>query len=157
MNFFEDLLACAGAWEGHSRLQVSQDDPAEECRTRLSVTPMLHDSFVRLDQAWQWKNQPQAGTMLIGYEPKGGVATAYWADTWHNGRKVMVLTGGFEPQRGLVLRGRFSAGSGPEWGWRIQMQTAAGRLKLDMCCVEPSGRDSGGAWAEFGPAPHGSN
>jgi hypothetical protein len=144
MSSWSDLLACSGTWEGRNRLQVAAGEPVDDAPSQLTVTPVLHDTFVRLDQAWSWKGEPQAGSMLMGHDPASGIVTAHWADTWHNGRNVMPLTGRFEPSGTLVVHGQFSAGSGPDWGWRIELRAGDGRFDLDMFGVDPTGKDDGG-------------
>ena len=153
MNDFNDLLACAGAWQGRNRVQPSLIEPADDSDTRLLVTPVLRDTFVRLDQAWSWKGQPQSGSMLIGYDLKSGAACASWIDTWHNGRRIMPLSGAFDAAEGkLVLNGHFPVAGGPDWGWRIEIRATADRLRINMACLHPAGEEDGGVWAELGRA-----
>ena len=149
MNGLVKLIACSGVRDGHNRVQVSSGDPVNESASQLTVTPMLHDTFVRLDQTWSWQGEPQAGCLLVGSDPASGSADVYWVDTWHNGTKGMALSGAFDPQGKLVVRGRFAVGQGPNWGWRIEVDAGDGRLAVDMFCVSPEGRDEGGAWASF--------
>src|SRR5688500_7534719 len=146
MNGFERLLACAGAWEGRNRVEVTPGEPVEESASRMIVTPVLRDTFVRFDHTWSWKQEPQIGSMLIGFDGKSGAASIHWIDTWHNGTRVMSLTGRFEPDGRLVVRGHFPVSPGPDWGWRIEISANQGRLKVDMFCVTPAGQDEGGAW-----------
>ena len=147
MTNLSDLIACSGTWDGTCRVQAF--GPADESASRLTVTPAVRDTFVRLDQTWASKGKPQAGTMLVGHDPATGVATAHWADSFHTGRTAMTFTGRFEPAAGLVVHGHFAVGDGPDWGWRIQLQLRDGRLAMDMVCIDPTGKEEGGVQASF--------
>ena len=149
MSAFEKLLASAGVWQGLNRVQTSTADPIEESVSRVIVTPVLRDTFVRLDQTWDWKGDPQSGSLLIGYDPKSGAANGHWIDTWHNGRRVMPLSGKFDGDGRLVLDGHFPVAGSPDWGWRIEIRISADRLHIDMACLHPNGEADGGVWAEL--------
>src|SRR3954453_17702580 len=97
MNGFEQLLQYSGQWAGQYRLQPYVSDAVSESASALTVTPVLADTFVRLDQGWSWRDQPQFGSLLVGYLPQKDVVTIHWIDTWHNGRGCMNLTGRIEP------------------------------------------------------------
>src|SRR5947207_489920 len=120
MNGFDSLLNCSGAWEGHNRVQPTPDDPVNESSSRLVVTPVLRDTFIRLDQTWSWNETPQSGSLLIGYARKSNAASIHWIDTWHNGTRVMPLIGECDPSGVLIARGHFAVDDGPDWGWRIE-------------------------------------
>jgi hypothetical protein len=150
MDAFDILLNCSGTWQGHNRVQVEATDPIHESPSQLTVTPLLKDTFIRLDQTWSWKNEPQSGSMLIGYNRKSNEATIHWIDTWHNGTRVMPLTGSFDPQGILIARGSFPVAEGPDWGWRIQIHTEAEHLKIAMFCMNPqTNQADGGVWSDF--------
>jgi hypothetical protein len=150
MNGFDRLSQCAGEWTGHNRVQPDISTPAEESSSRLSVTPILDGTFLRLDQQWGWKDTPQSGSLLIGYLPKEESATIHWVDTWHNGRGSMNLVGRFTPEGKLVAHGHFAVQSGPDWGWRIEIQPDGDQLTINMFCVNPAnGQDEGWVWSTY--------
>src|SRR2546421_1166133 len=153
MTAFDRLLQLAGPWRGSYRLQPMPTDPISESTSQLIVTPLLRDTFVRFDQQWSWKGEPQSGSLLIGYAPKSPkthAASIHWIDTWHNGTTVMPLTGEFAADGALIARGHFAVNDSPDWGWRIEIRADDARLKIDMFCVNPgSGKDEGGVWSEY--------
>lgn len=150
MESFEKLLACAGTWRGSNRVQPSADDAVDESTSTLIVTPILNNTFLRIDQTWSWQGTPQSGSLLIGYARTSGVVTIHWVDTWHNGTRIMPLVGEFDSRGVLNTRGHFPAPPGPDWGWRIEIQVKDSRLVMNMFCVEPEGRkDVGWVWSEF--------
>ena len=149
MNGFDRLLRCAGEWIGQNRVQPFVDQPADEASSRLSVTPILNGTFLRLDQQWRWKGQPQLGCMLIGYLPQEQRATICWIDTWHNGRRTMNLTGQFDADGKLIAHGSFPVKGEPDWGWRIEIH-AGDELIINMFCLNPAtGKEEGGVWSNF--------
>ena len=130
------LISCSGSWIGTYLLQMRPDDPGVRSDTNLTVTPVLQDRFVRLDQTWVWEGQPQEGTMLVGRVPDGE-ATAHWADTWHNGHSVMALRGSAGADGSVDLLGSYPARPGPDWGWRIRIEPGADRLTILMFNIHP--------------------
>lgn len=149
MNGFEKLLKCAGEWTGRNRVQPSVDQGADESSSRLTITPILNGSFLRLDQNWSWKGEPQVGCMLIGYLPKEQRVTIHWIDTWHNGRGSMKLKGNFEADGKLIAHGSFAVQGGPDWGWRMEFEIGE-ELAINMFCVNPaSGKDEGWVTSSF--------
>jgi hypothetical protein len=149
MRGFDDLRASAGVWHGTNRVQISTADPVEESASRVIVAPVLRDTFVRLDQTWDWKGDPQAGSLLIGYDPKSGNASGHWIDTWHNGRRVMPMSGAFDGEGKLVLHGHFPVAGSADWGWRMEIWVNADRMRIAMACLHPSGEADGGVWTEL--------
>jgi hypothetical protein len=149
MNGFHKLLECAGEWVGRNRVQPSPNEPAEESASRLNVTPILNDTFLRLDQQWNWKGEPQSGSMLIGYIPSTQRATIHWIDTWHNGRGAMNLVGEFDAAGKLIAHGTFPVKGEADWGWRIEIHHVH-ELIINMFCINPAnGNDEGWVWSSF--------
>ena len=149
MDGFENLLALAGTWEGDNRVQPELGGPIDESRSRLIVTPILANTFVRIDQTWSWKSEPQSGSMWIGYDPKTATASVHWIDTWHNDRRVMPLSGAFDADGKLAVLGSFPVPNSADWGWRIGIGMKDERLRIDMICLSPAGKEEGYVWGSF--------
>jgi hypothetical protein len=152
MNAFDKLLKCSGTWEGATRLQSSAGEPMHESPSLMVVTPILRDTFIRLDQTWTWEGKEQLGSMLIGYDRESQTANLHWIDTFHNGPRVMACTGKINPQGTLIVHGNYPAPPGPDWGWRIEIPMMnERRIKIDMSNIDPTGKEDGGVWTEFSP------
>ena len=152
MNGFDRLSRCAGEWAGRNRVQPFVGEPADESASRLSVTAVLNGTFLRFDQQWSWKGEPQLGSMLIGYLPGEERATVHWIDTWHNGRRSMSLTGRFDADGKLVAHGSFPVEGEPDWGWRIEIHAGGDgdELVINMFCINPAnGNEEGWVWSSF--------
>jgi hypothetical protein len=149
MNNFDQLLGCAGTWDGLNRLQVELGSPIEQSTSQLVIRPILHDTFIRIDQIWSWKDQPQSGSFLIGFDSKSDEASIHWIDTWHNGRRVMPLAAVFDSAGALIANGHFPVAGRPDWGWRIEIRAESDQLKIDMFCLDPNGTEQGYVWSSF--------
>jgi hypothetical protein len=114
------VLACVGRWRGTCQLWTSPDNPPVESTSTIMVTAVASGLFVRIDQAWAWHGAPQEGSILLGCEADAGLATAYRADTFHMGRKVMACTVHVTDDGIIDVRGTYAVPPGPPRGWRIQ-------------------------------------
>jgi hypothetical protein len=78
--------------------------------------------------------------LLIGYEPKTGMASAYWIDTWHMGRQVMAAEGSISQSGEISVLGSFAVPPGPDWGWRTVITPDDGQeLQITMFNISPEG------------------
>lgn len=147
---FDKFSNWTGIWSGKNCVQVTAADPVVESPTQLIVSPLLRNTFVRLDQTWSWHDEPQEGSFLVGFDRRTGTTSVHWIDSWHNGTRVMPLVGGFDARGALVAHGHFPVEASPDWGWRIEMFEEADRLRIDMFCVNPAnGGDEGWVWSEY--------
>jgi hypothetical protein len=92
---------------------------------------------VRLDYTWVYQGQPQEGSLLVGFDPKAGVVSAHWIDTWHMGSAVMACSGK-SPGEAIALRGSNAAPPGPDWGWRIDLTPGADSIRMVMFNILPA-------------------
>jgi Protein of unknown function (DUF1579) len=138
MSILDALSACAGSWHGKSTLQDPYNDIAEESQSGLTVTPVLGGRFVRMDYTWSYKEKPQEGSLLMGFDKGADKVTAHWIDSWHNSDKVMACTGPRPVGKAYSVRGSYAAPPGPDWGWRIDLTPEdGGTLRLVMFNVWP--------------------
>src|SRR4051794_29404053 len=93
MTAFNQLIRCAGTWQGKSVLQDPPNRVLDESASTLSVIPVLAGQFVRLDYTWGYRGKPQEGSLLIGHIAAENAFTAHWVDTWHMADKVLASRG----------------------------------------------------------------
>lgn len=140
MSILDPLIACAGSWRGTSTLQDPSNFEPQASSSDLTVTPVLGGRFVRLDYTWSYKDAPQEGSILVGFEKKAETVTAHWIDSFHNGTKVMACTGPKPDGPTLSVRGSYAAPPGPDWGWRIAITPQdGGALRIVMHNLWPEG------------------
>lgn len=154
MSAFDALAACAGSWRGTNLLYYPPNEPPAASPSEMTVTPLLGGRFVRLAYTWAFGDQAHEGEMLVGHVPKESQASMHWIDTFHYGRKVLALTGATEDGAPLSVRGSYPAPPGPDWGWRITVETAeAGKaLRIVMYNIEPDGPDDIAVEMAYTPA-----
>jgi hypothetical protein len=153
MAALDGLLACAGHWRGTSRLQDPHTRAPEDSPSTLDVIPVLGGRFVRVDYTWAYHGEPQEGSMLIGHQPNPSTVTAHWIDSWHMGPVGMSCTGPAGEGGTVSVRGTYAAPPGPDWGWRIDLTTAADRtLRLIMFNITPDGLEDLAVDATYAPA-----
>jgi hypothetical protein len=142
MSVLHGLTACAGAWRGKNTLHDSNAGRPDESTSELSVTPVLGGKFMRLDYTWAHQGEPQEGSLLLGFDPKAGLVSGYWIDTWHMGRKVMACQGS-TPEGGTIsVQGSYAAPPGSDWGWRIEITPENGQtIRIAHFNVDPDGNE----------------
>lgn len=142
MSDLGPLAACAGRWHGTSTLQDPVMGVAEESGSTATVTPVLGGRFVRVDYTWAYQGTPQEGSVLVGYDAKGGAASGHLIDSWHMGNQVMACAGPPPVDGALRLTGYYPAPPGPDWGWRIGLTPGPDTLRMEMTNISPDGEES---------------
>ena len=141
MSVLNTLASCAGSWRGNTKLQDPMNNVADESQTMATITRVLKGKFVRFDYTWDYKGDPQEGSILFGYTHSSDEVTAYWADTWHMGNLVMECRGAGFDEHSLSVFGTYEAPPGPDWGWRTKMTLDVDTLRMEMFNVSPEGQE----------------
>ena len=131
------LIACAGRWTGPNVLQDPFTGSPDSTASTATVTPIVGCRFVRIDYTWSYKEKPQDGSLLVGFDPKTSIATAYWVDSWHMGHQALTCVDAAPQASLLTLKGSYPAPNGPDWGWIIELAPGAEALTIRMFNVEP--------------------
>lgn len=140
MNVLDALSVCRGEWQGTNTLHDPTTGQPESSDSRLSVTPLLGNKFVRMDYTWVWQGKPQEGSLLVGFDSQADAVTACWIDSWHMGEKVLLCQGPRLDGPSLRVRGSYAAPPGPDWGWRIEITPdPTGELRIAMYNIWPDG------------------
>ena len=71
---------------------------------------------------------PKKALLLIGYETERQMATAVWANSWHMGEKYMHCQGVIKEDGSVDVRGSYQVSTGPDWGWRIVVETRVAKM-----------------------------
>ena len=143
MNALDRLAACAACWRGSNRLHDPRTGRPDDTESTLVLGTLLDGKFIRLDYPCSYQGTAQEGSILIGYQPERGKATAHWIDSWHMSDRVMACEGAVEDDESIAVRGSYPAPPGPDWGWRIVLRPADGSgLQIVMYNVTPDGHDA---------------
>ena len=147
------LLAARGLWRGTNRLQdPTTGNPAKSPATAV-VTPVVGGRFWRIAYTWIYQDRPQEGELLVGYQPRTGIATVHWMDTWHTSDTVMACAGTAAHDGVVAVVGSYAAPSGPDWGWQIVVEPVGREsLRVAMHTVSPEGEATPAVEATYEPA-----
>ncbi|MBS1714440.1 MAG: hypothetical protein JST30_08910 [Armatimonadetes bacterium] len=145
----EPLLKAVGRWTGSSRLNLPylpEGEQVEESASTLTVTTDQKQTYATVDITWSTKGDDQTGRILVAGGEDGNVS-AGWSDSWHQSGGVMSLVG-----NGMTgptkVTGAFSAGEGPDWGWRIEFWSdGPDAFQMKMFVITPDGEET---WAVQG-------
>lgn len=131
-----------GEWSGTKNLYLSgQPEPDHQSESRLRVRPVAIGRGLELNYDWSHEGQPQAGAMLL--VPAAESANAGWVDSWHQSSSLMHLSGTVDQAGKISLLGSFSVGSGPDWGWRIELTPLGDKgLRLQMFNINPASQQA---------------
>lgn len=116
-------------WTGTNELWL---DPLGN--TALTSDAMMSIEKNEITYTWEYKGKPQAGTMTFG-------DTIHWRDTFHmpTGTDCTPIAGAWGLWQVFL---EWSAGGGPNWGWRIGLFEREGeKLVLQMTVIKPSGEE----------------
>ena len=157
MSALDRLAACAGRWQGSSRLHDPHTGKPDDSASTALLTALLGGRFVRLDYDWSYRDARQEGSLLLGHQSDHGRATAHWIDSWHMSDGVMACEGAVDTDGAFDVRGSYAAPPGPDWGWRIVIRPADGpALHIVMYNVTPEGEEALAVEATFARADAGS-
>jgi len=80
--------------------------------------------------------------LLIGYQSDRAIVTVHLIDSWHMSESVMLCQGTAGPDGSIDVRGTYSAGTGPDWGWRIALGCPEpDRVEMVTHNVDPEGQE----------------
>jgi hypothetical protein len=118
-----------GSWRGPNLLWLEAPGP-ERSDGSMDV------AATTVAYTWSFKGQPIAGRIALFGQP--GALRAEWTDGFHAADGITLH--GLLDAGVLRLYGTYAAGDGPEWGWRIELDTReADACTLRMFNLPPDG------------------
>jgi hypothetical protein len=144
--FFSEL---GGNWQGSYKLWLRPGTPVRTSAIRANIQPAAGDDYYLMTYSWKTDGEHQEGVFLFGGREQS--ATATWGDSWHVAPEPMHCEG--ELQDGgekLVLNGSYSAGTGPDWGWRTEFTRRGNNtLLMEAYNITPDGEEGLAVKAEM--------
>ena len=139
MTLYEILTPFSGEWTGSNRLWMMPGTDAEDSAATAEIGFSGQGKFAELRYTWATEGEPEDGLLLLR-ELHGGVQ-AVWGDSWHTPDGFYLWNG--EILDGVVVvRGSYTAPTGPDWGWRIEIDTRqTDGLHLSMFNITPDGEE----------------
>ncbi len=142
MSTLDALKRCTGRWQGTNRVEDYHHGIREESSSTAIITPILKETFLRIDYEWSFKGTPQEGMILLGLEAADQVATGHWIDSWHMSDVVMASRGSIDATGAVNLLGSYTAPPGPDWGWRTILSAPhQDSFQIIMYNITPEGRE----------------
>jgi hypothetical protein len=138
MAITENFANLAGDWTGSNQLWLMPGEPAHESQTELTVRQAVRGGFTMLHYTWEEGGEAQEGILVIGPTADANAIQAEWIDTFHTAGGFMPFTGTVGADGNLTLKGSYSVGDSPTWGWHIRIAPAAGNtFQLTMYNISP--------------------
>lgn len=136
-----------GTYRGSNRLYLPDMPDGElvinefQSEGEITIGPHVGDTITRVAYTWSHKGGPCQGALVAAYDLGSGVATAGWADSWHQSAATLFLTGTVTAE-GFAVTGSYPAGDGsPDWGWRIEITTDGAAATMKMFNIMPDGTE----------------
>lgn len=126
-----------GEWTGTNLLRLEPGTPDRITPSDLIVSTVAGGKFISLAYTWSFDGTPQEGFMILGYDKSDGLATAGWGDSWHQSGRVMLSEGVLHDSGEFDVKGYYSVGGHPPWGWRTTLKATSTGLLLEMYNCEP--------------------
>jgi hypothetical protein len=139
VSAIEALFPYAGDWRGESRLVLHR--PVEATYPSVmtaTIEPAMQQQALLLRYAWAVEDEPQDGLLVLNQH--AGFVSGYWFDSWHLAGTSMAMRGSAEAGGSVSVYGNYPASDGPDWGWRIVLEPAAGaHVRFRMFNIPPDG------------------
>jgi hypothetical protein len=114
--FYEEL---EGNWTGSYSLWLQPGTPAQQSDIKANFQSAAKGNYFLMTYSWKKGEEAQEGVFLFG--GNGNAATATWGDSFHMIPEPMQCTGELnEDGKKLIVKGSYSMGEGPDWGWRTE-------------------------------------
>jgi hypothetical protein len=121
MSLPQQLASLSGQWTGSNRLLLTPDTPAAESPTTLTAALTARGKFLTLHYTWAYEGEPQEGLLILGEDAASGVVNSSWVDSFHTADSIMQFRGALNAD-GATVKGSYSMGDTPPWGWQIAIQ-----------------------------------
>lgn len=141
-----------GTWIGTNKLWLEPAEPSSDSEATAAADLVANGKFLAVRYTWADEGETQEGFMLVGARTDGASAQATWVDSWHMGDSPMVCRQVPSKEGVLALLGSYPAPSGPDWGWRLEIEPQPpDRWTMRMVNISPEGREALAVLAEFVP------
>ena len=112
------------------------------CCTAI-ITLAAQSRFLSIQYNWSDSDQPQDGLLIVSHAESLQTVHAVWIDSWHMGDLFMWLKGNLTTADSVSVQGSYAASPGPDWGWRIDIETGASdRFRGVMYNISPEGEQA---------------
>lgn len=137
------IRTAAGSYTGASTLHLwtSEGIQKDEGPSKLHIEFDRNTKYATVTYTWTYKGKEQEGTILIASDDEGKDVTMGWTDNWHMSAGVLHLKGAVKDDE-ISCKGKYAAPPGPDWGWRITLESSEDSLTLKMYNATPKGEEA---------------
>lgn len=137
------IAGAVGEWTGLNKLWFDPTKPAIESETLAVVQEEAAGRMIAVRYSWGYEGKAREGILLLGEDATRGRCDAAWSDSFHNGNRLMTLTGPASGDGNPSVTGNYPAPSGPEWGWRITLEhPSTNAFVMRMFNITPDGTEA---------------
>lgn len=138
-----------GSWKGVNHLYLG-DAPEQHLRSdsTMLVSLKANGQIAAFDYRWDYENEQQEGLILLGCDPKSGVAQTIWTDSFHS-RNAFIVSDGKYSDSMYSVKGYYKVPGYPDWGWRTDIHPNDETLIITMYNVSPEGVEELAVETEF--------
>lgn len=138
-----DVTRLTGEWSGTNQLWLAPNEPVRESATQATVTGAAAGQFLVLTYTWSDNDKPHDGVLIIRVAAEPSPVDMVWVDSFHTDGKFMQCEGRRSQEGGLEATAKWSAGEGPDWGWRILLTSdGPDDLSVRMFVATPAGEEA---------------
>lgn len=144
--FYEQLR---GQWVGSNSLWLRPGTPVHESDIKATISAAANGHYYLMNYSWSFEGEVQEGVFFLGGNEN--MATATWGDSWHMAPEPMYCQGELKENGArLVLIGTFTAGEGPDWGWRTEFtRQGPDNFLMEAYVIPPTGEEGLAVRAEL--------
>jgi len=133
----------AGQWTGTKKLWMMPGTPATECSSSAVIAPEAGGRAMAVRYTWESDGKPCEGLLLVRMATSPSDADLVWMDSWHQPELFLLCPATDDAESLIAGRGSYAAPPGPDWGWRIALQSQGpDDFRIVMHNITPDGQEA---------------
>ena len=128
------LAELAGEWKGSVQTWFEPTSEPLLAPSHGTLRPILNGRYMVFDYHWSMPDEPQEGSLMLGFHLDRECYVASWVDTFHTGTDIMHFVG--EPRGRMSLATTYGPPDEP-WGWRVELVLLGDTLVVGHFNIPP--------------------
>jgi len=132
-----------GNWTGSNKLWLMPTDPVRESESTATVAFAAGCATATITYTWAYEGAPKEGVLVIRTKSDADDVELVMVDSFHTAGKFMTFKKDAEHEGMVAVRGSYSAPPGPDWGWRIVVDSdGPDAFHITMFNITPDGQEA---------------